>query len=78
MYISSEREAFVAAASERIVVQATPREKRAIMAKARKLGMPVAELMRRGASAYESTAEGGRRRLPWAETPIGPVHLPVL
>jgi hypothetical protein len=78
MYISSEREAFVAAASERIVVQATPREKRAIMAKARKLGMPVAELMRRGASAYESTAEGDRRRPSWAETPIGPVHLPVL
>ena len=40
------------AASERIVVQATPREKRAIMAKARKLGMPIAELMRRVPVVY--------------------------
>ena len=47
----------MAAAIERIVVQATPQEKRAIMAKARKLGMPIAELMRRGATAYEFTAE---------------------
>ena len=43
----------VAAAVERIVVQATPQEKKAIMLKARKLGLPVAELMRRGATAYE-------------------------
>jgi len=47
----------MAAAIERIVVQATPREKRTIMAKAKRLGMPIAELMRRGATAYESTAE---------------------
>jgi len=44
----------MAAAVERIVVQATPREKRAIAAKAKKLGMPIAELMRRGATAYRS------------------------
>ena len=41
-------------AVERIVVQATPQEKKLIVAKARKLGLPVAELMRRGAKAYES------------------------
>lgn len=44
----------MAGASERIVVQATPQEKRAILAKARKLGLPISELMRRGASAYKS------------------------
>ncbi|HVO25715.1 MAG TPA: hypothetical protein VMW56_19015 [Candidatus Margulisiibacteriota bacterium] len=44
----------MAAAIERIVVQATPREKKAIMAKARRLGLPLSELMRRGAAAYES------------------------
>ena len=42
------------AAIERIVVQATPQEKRAISAKAKKLGLPVSELMRRGATAYQS------------------------
>jgi hypothetical protein len=41
-------------ASLRIVVQATPEEKKAITAKARKLGLPISELMRRGAAAYES------------------------
>ncbi len=44
----------MAAAIERIVVQATPQEKRAIAAKAKRLGMPIAELMRRGATAYAS------------------------
>jgi len=44
----------MAAAIERIVVQATPQEKKAIMAKARRLGLPISELMRRGAAAYES------------------------
>ena len=44
----------MAAAVERIVVQATAQEKKAIVAKAKKLGLPVSELMRRGASAYES------------------------
>lgn len=40
-------------ADARIVVQATQREKRAIATKARRLGLPISELMRRGASAYE-------------------------
>ena len=44
----------MAAAIERIVVQATPHEKRTIVAKAKKLGLPISELMRRGAAAYES------------------------
>lgn len=48
----------MAAAIERIVVQATPREKKAITAKARKLGLPISELMRRGATAYESAEAG--------------------
>jgi hypothetical protein len=43
-----------ATAVERIVVQATPQEKKAISAKAKRLGLPISELMRRGASAYES------------------------
>lgn len=41
------------AAVERIVVQATPQDKQAIVAKAKKLDMPISELMRRGAFAYE-------------------------
>ncbi len=45
----------VASAIERIVVQATAEEKKLIVLKAKKLGIPVAELMRRGASAYEAT-----------------------
>ncbi|MBI4476400.1 MAG: hypothetical protein HY654_04455 [Acidobacteria bacterium] len=44
----------MAEATERIVVQATPKEKRAIAAKAKKLGLPIAELMRRGAAVYTS------------------------
>jgi predicted RNA methylase len=43
-----------ATAIERIVVQATPQEKKTITAKAKKLGMPVSELMRRGATAYDA------------------------
>lgn len=46
----------MAAAVERIVVQATAQEKQAIVGKAKRLGLPVAELMRRGAAAY---AAGG-------------------
>jgi hypothetical protein len=42
------------AAIERIVVQATAQEKKFISAKAKKLGLPVSELMRRGATAYNS------------------------
>ncbi len=41
-------------ATERIVVQATSKEKTFISAKAKKLGMPVSELMRRGATAFQS------------------------
>ena len=44
----------MAAAVERIVVQATAQEKKAIAAKAKKLGLPIAELMRRGATAYRA------------------------
>lgn len=43
----------MAAAIERIVVQATPQEKKAIAAKAKKLGLTLSELMRRGATAYQ-------------------------
>lgn len=43
----------MATAVERIVVQATPREKRAILTKAKRLGLPLSELMRRGAAAYD-------------------------
>ena len=43
-----------ATAVQRIVVQATTLDKKAISAKARKLDMPISELMRRGAFAYES------------------------
>ena len=46
----------MAAAVERIVVQATAQEKKAIAAKAKRLGLPISELMRRGARAYESAA----------------------
>lgn len=44
----------MAGAVERIVVQATAQDKKAIAAKAKKLDLPVSELMRRGAFAYES------------------------
>jgi hypothetical protein len=37
------------------VVQATSQDKKAIAAKARKLDIPISELMRRGAFAYESS-----------------------
>ena len=46
----------MSAAVERIVVQTTAQDKKAIAAKAKRLEMPVAELMRRGAFAYESGA----------------------
>ena len=44
----------MATAVERIVVQATAQEKTAIVAKAKKLDLPISELMRRGAFAYKS------------------------
>ena len=40
-------------AVERIVVQTTAQDKQAIADKAKKLDMPVSELMRRGAFAYQ-------------------------
>ena len=45
----------MAAAVERIVVQATAQDKQAIAAKAKKLDLPVSELMRRGAFAYRAS-----------------------
>jgi len=46
-----------ATAIERIVVQVTPKEKKLISAKSKRLGLPVSELMRRGATAYQSQRE---------------------
>jgi hypothetical protein len=46
-----------AAATARIVVQATPTEKRSISAKAKSLGIPVSELMRRSANAFSPDAD---------------------
>jgi hypothetical protein len=43
------------AAVERIVVQATPQDKKALAAKAKALDLPLSELMRRGAFAYRSS-----------------------
>lgn len=43
----------MAGAVERIVVQATAQDKKVIVAKAKRLGLPIAELMRRGAFSYE-------------------------
>jgi hypothetical protein len=48
----------MAAAVERIVVQATAQDKQAIAAKAKKLDLPVSELMRRGAFAYQASEAG--------------------
>lgn len=45
----------MAAAVQRIVVQATAQDKKSIAAKARKLDIPMSELMRRGAFAYQSS-----------------------
>lgn len=42
------------AATERIVVQTTAQDKKAIAAKARRLDLPISELMRRGAFAYQA------------------------
>jgi hypothetical protein len=57
MYITSVQEQKMAAtATERIVVQTTPGDKKAIAAKAKKFDIPVSELMRLGAFAYASNA----------------------
>lgn len=45
----------MAAAVERIVVQTTLQDKKAIAAKAKRLDIPISELMRRGAFAYQSS-----------------------
>ena len=45
----------MAAAVQRIVVQATPQDKKAIAAKAKRLDIAVSELMRRGAFAYQTS-----------------------
>ncbi len=45
------------AAIERIVVQATAQEKQTIRDKAKRMGLPVSELMRRGAEAYSLSDE---------------------
>lgn len=45
------------AAVERIVVQTSPQDKRAFVAKAKRLELPLSELMRRGATAYQSEGE---------------------
>jgi len=44
----------MATAVQRIVVQATTQDKKAIAAKAKRLDLPMSELMRRAAFAYES------------------------
>jgi hypothetical protein len=44
-------------AVERIVVQTTAKDKLAIISKAKKLDMPIAELMRRGAFAYADESQ---------------------
>ncbi|MBB3212690.1 hypothetical protein FHW67_001973 [Herbaspirillum sp. Sphag1AN] len=43
-----------ASATERIVVQTSAQEKCAILSKANRLGLSISELMRRGASTYET------------------------
>ena len=45
----------MAHAVQRIVVQTTEQDKAAIVAKAKLLEMPISELMRRGAFAYETS-----------------------
>ena len=45
----------IRAAFKRIVVQATKQDKKAFVAKAKKLSLPLSELMRRGAFAYQSS-----------------------
>ncbi len=49
----------MAAAVERIVVQTTVLDKKAIGAKAKKPGLSISELMRRGAFAYEANEADG-------------------
>ena len=53
----------MSAATARIVVQATPAEKRALVAKAKALAIPIAELMRRGAKQYQAVADNDHEML---------------
>lgn len=52
---SNHRVNTMAAAVQRIVVQVTAQDKKAIVVKAKRLDIPISELMRRGAFAYESS-----------------------
>lgn len=52
---SNHRVNTMAAAVQRIVVQVTAQDKKAIVVKAKRLEIPISELMRRGAFAYESS-----------------------
>src|ERR1700752_1021496 len=61
MYTSQFGDSHMAAAVARIVVQATAQDKKAIVAKAKKLDLPISELMRRGAFAYESSESAAER-----------------
>jgi len=45
------------AAGERIVMQVTAQEKKAIASKAKRLGMSISELMRQGAASYRAAAD---------------------
>jgi hypothetical protein len=54
IYINLKEPLMAAIAAERIVVQATAQDKREIVAKAKKLDIPISELMRRGAFQYQS------------------------
>jgi hypothetical protein len=60
----------MAGATERIVVQATPQDKKVIAAKAKRLGLSISELMRRGAVAYE-TGESGAELAALADAATG-------
>jgi hypothetical protein len=49
----------MAAATERIVVQVTPTQKKAISTVARRLGLNVSELMRQAAQGFQPKSEDG-------------------
>jgi hypothetical protein len=70
----------MAAVVQRIVVQTTAQEQKAIATKAKKLRMPISELMRRGALAYEPShtdqelaalAEAAERGISMPAPPFG-------
>ncbi len=49
----------MATATERIVVQVTPTQKKAISSVAKRLGMNVSELMRQAAQGFQPNADDG-------------------